>query len=390
MLANRGGALVSQLAVGAFLSPETVGIWAVALAITTISLFFQANDFSRIPLQGTCPEEVIAIDETLNRWLMVSWIIVASLIAILMPSFAGKSYAPLLALLALCPLRIQASRFVTRLSTSGNMKRISWCTAAEGLVRTLVLVSALFLGAGLWSFVLVEWAAVTTQLIMVWPESNNQIPKKSTLWRLPSPIITKICTTSLVCLLVASEGHVVSILLAKAASESAAGSYFFSLRFANQINMILYPLMILESLPTLIKNRTDPSRFTSEVRRLLRRYWILALTMGTVIAVIGPIGLRVVWGNRWMEAANMLHILGFSMAIRAMYVFAKVQLEAVGSFNLILALSVFDLTMISSILIVAGLNHFSPIMIVGILGLESLLILICAQILARRNHPLAG
>ena len=83
----------------------------------------------------------------------------------------------------------------------------------------------------------------------------------------------------------------------------------------------------------------------------------------------------------------MLQILGFTMIFRAMFVFAKVQLEAVGAFPLILLLSLADLGSIITILVLAGVLGWSPTMMVAGLAVEALCILTVAQWLAARRHP---
>lgn len=384
-LANRGGTLISQLAVGAFLSPEVVGIWAVALGISTIALFFQAGDFSRIPLQAGPDHDVV--DATLARWLLLAWLATTLALVLTTPHLIGASYGPLLALLALCPLRMQANRFMTRLSADGATSRLGWCTAAEGLLRTVVLVSAILLGMGGWSFVLVEWCAVMTQMAMAHPRSAGRAPSRSGGWRLPRQIVHQLASTAVVCLLVATEGNLVAILIAKTFSEGAAGSYFFALRFANQIIVILYPLMLLESLPRLIGLRHDPTAFVHHGRLMLRRYWLLAAGMGIAVAIAGPLALRLIWGERWAESASMLQIMGFTMICRAMFVFAKVQLEALGAFYSILLLSLVDLGTILAFLVLAGWLRWSPISMVLILGVESLLILLLAHRMVARRIP---
>ena len=383
LLANRVGTLVSQLAVGAFLSPEVVGIWAVALGINTIALFFQASDFSRIPLQAG-PDRSI-VDATLARWLLLAWLATAGGLVLTTPHLIGASYGPLLALLALCPLRMLANRRMTKLSADGATTLLGWCTAAEGLVRTVVLVSAILLGMSGWSFVAVEWCAVITQLAMARPRLAGQAPDRSGGWRLPRHIVRQLASTAVVCLLVATEGNLVAILISRSYSEAAAGSYFFALRFANQIIIILYPLMLLESLPRLISLREDKAAFVQDGRKMMRRYWLLATTMGIAVAVAGPLALHLIWGKRWEEAAHMLQVMGFAVIFRAMFVFAKVQMEALGAFYSILLLSLVDLGTILAILILAGVLHWSPITMVGVLCLESLIILILANTMFTRR-----
>ena len=395
-LANRGGTLISQLAVGAFLSPEVVGIWAVALGVSTIALFFQASDFSRIPLQAGPDRDLV--DTTLARWLMLAWLATAVALMLTTPHLIGASYSPLLALLALCPLRMLANRHMTRLSADGATTRLGWCTAAEGLVRTVVLVSAILVGLSGWSFVAVEWCAVITQLAMARPKSSTPAASRNSGWRLarnsgwrlPRHIVHQLASTAVVCLLVATEGNLVAILMSRSFSEAAAGSYFFALRFANQVIIILYPLMMLESLPQLIRLRENQAVFVADSRTMKRRYWLLASGMGITVAVAGPLALRLIWGERWDEAARMLQIMGFTVIFRAMFVFAKVQMEALGTFYSILLLSLVDLGTILAILILAGVLRWTPIAMVAALGVESLIILFLATtILARRLRAAA-
>jgi len=193
-LANRGGTLISQLAVGAFLSPEVVGIWAVALGVSTIALFFQASDFSRLPLQAGADRDVV--DAVLARWLLLAWLLTSAGLVLATPHLIGASYGPLLALLALCPLRMQANRLLTRLSADGATTRLGWCTAAEGLIRTVVLVGAILLGMGGWSFVAVEWCAVITQLAMARTITPSTTPSRSGGWHLPRKIIHQLASTA--------------------------------------------------------------------------------------------------------------------------------------------------------------------------------------------------
>ena len=81
----------------------------------------------------------------------------------------------------------------------------------------------------------------------------------------------------------------------------------------------------------------------------------------------------------------MLQFMGFTVIFRAMFVYAKVQMEALGAFSSILLLSLVDLGTILAILILAGVLRWSPITMVGALGVESLMILFLANMIVARR-----
>ena len=61
--------------------------------------------------------------------------------------------------------------------------------------------------------------------------------------------------------------------------------------------------------------------------------------------------MRLVWGERWAQAAEFLRILGFTLAFRTVFSFGKAQLEAIGAFASIFIISLIDVTIIAGLLL---------------------------------------
>jgi O-antigen/teichoic acid export membrane protein len=381
-LANRASTVGSQVAIGFLLLPSEVGLWALALGWSTILCITQANDFARLALQAD-EKNRESVDFILRRWLLSGWLLVMACTVLFGQHLTSEAYLELVAATALSPFRIEANRLYSRLTWTGTSNLLAWANGAEGGCRALILISSAALGAGVWSFILGEAGAIAASIIImrrgIPPVDRNAL---SWSWKLPDSITRKLTLTMATCLLVAAEGNLIPILLAKNLDTSAAGSYFFSNRIAGQIVIILYPIMIFEALPQLFLARNDKMKYKAAYWRWLKKILLLAGGMGLAISLIGPPMLRLLWGDVWAQASDFLLVLGITMACRVLFQFEKTRLESLGAFGIIFGLNIVSVVVIAGLIWACIAINVSAMALVVTLGIGSALLAIATHFVA--------
>lgn len=385
-LANRAATLGSQLAVGAFLMPEAVGLWAVAVGWAGMLSPVQSADFARLSLQAPAdgPEDRERVDRALLRWLLLGWGAGFTVAVLAGGTLADAAWPLLLAMAALALPRVLVNRRITALARTGASSRIAWANGAEGMTRAILLIATAWAGCGPWSFAIAEAGALGAAFATSGGAAGSATGAATgDAWRLPAELVRKFAITGAISLLVAIELGAVPVLLARALSEATAGSYFFAFRLAGQIPILLLPLMLHQALPALIRLRDDPIALDVERRSWQLRFWLLAGGLGAAATLAGPPLIRLLWGDRWAVAADLLQVLGATLALRSLYAFAKAQLEAAGAYGRILALSVLDVAMIAGCALGGAALGATAMQLVAALAVE-------AAVMTGLGHWLAG
>ena len=376
---NRGLTIITQLAVGFFLVPEQVGVFAVAAGLAGMVSPFQSGDHARLALQDQ--SDPAAVAAVLRNWLLLGGV-VSCLSAIAIVPLLGLevAIAPLACLVLLSLLRVMNNVRSTLLSSRGRTAAIAGVAAADGIGRSAVLVGAAVLGAGMWSLVLAEVIAVMTSAVLL-----NRLepgPGRGGL-RMPSSIARKLAATIGVCLLVGIELNCSAVAIGHWCSGASAGSYAFANRIASQLAVLVLPLIAIETIPRLLAARDPVTAFVSESRRECWRLLRIVLPLLALLVLAGPPAMVAIWGERWAEAAAMLRWLGVSLGFRLGYAMAKAHLEALGAFSSIFALSALDTALILGAVVGAAVFG-DALTVVRALTVESAMILAAAAAVISR------
>jgi len=378
-LFNRVLTMGTQLVIGFLLVPEQVGVFAVAAGVVGMASPFQSGDHARLALQDPVdPARTAAI---LRNWLLVGCTASCVLCIVVLPALGSRvALAPVACLSLISLLRVLSSVRVVLLSRAGRSGAIATAGACEGSARSLALIGTAVLGAGMWSLVFGEVAAVLASATLL---QRFEPGPAAAGWRLPPGYVHKIMATIGVCVLVGFELNSASVAIGHFCAPAAAGSYAFAYRIASQVTVLLLPLITLEAIPRLLVARGSLEGLLAVSRRERRRLLMIAGPMVAVVVVIAPPIMVLVWHERWREASQMLRWLGLSVGLRLAYSMAKAHLEVVGSFSRILMLSVIDTVLILSTLLVAGHLGSALGMVRGLCG-ESAFMLLASAWLARR------
>ena len=382
---NRVLTVATQLAVGFLLVPEQVGIFAVAAGLVGMVSPFQSGDHARLALQD--PDDSRAAAAVLRNWLLMGSLLSCLVVVIALPlAGVSASLGLMTCLVVLSMMRVMSNVRIALLSQAGRGGAIAALNTAEGCARSLVLVGSALLGAGVWSLVFGEVAAVLSTAMC-----SNRLEQgpASGGFRLPRPLVRKLMVTVAVCLLVGVELNCTAVAIGHLCSAASAGSFAFANRIAGQITMLVLPLIAVEMIPRLLAVRGDGGRFQAVSRIELRRLVPLILALVAMLVIAGPMGLIMVWGERWREAAGMIPWLGVSLGLRLGYVMAKAHLEALGSFAWILKLSVLDTACIVAAAVAGGVFG-GPDEIVWLLTCESAFVLAVSICVVRQQTRRIG
>jgi PST family polysaccharide transporter len=377
-ISSRALTVVTQLLVGFLLVPEQVGTFAVAAAFAGMATPFQSGDHARLALQD--PADPRAAAAVLRNWLLAGCLASCAFAVLVLPlTGATVALAPLACLSAISLLRVLANLRSALLSARGRSGAIAVAVAGESHARCFTVVGMALAGAGVWSLVFGEVAAVLASLTVL--DRFEPGPAQAG-WRMPAWMPRQILATLGVCLLVGVELNCSAVAIGQWCDAHAVGSFAFANRIAAQIGLLVQPLIALEAVPRLIAARRDPGRFHTvsrqERRRLLR---IVAGLVGPLV-LLGPPAMILVWGGRWREAAAMLPWLGLSLGLRLFYVMAKAHLEALGAFTGIFVLSCIDTALILGAVLAAAAIGGAQAVVAG-LALESAVILAIATVTVR-------
>ncbi len=379
---NRALTIATQLVVGFLLVPEQVGLFVVAAGIAGLSSPFQSADHARLALQDR--DYPAATASILRNWLLLGALGSCVVAIVVLPAIGlAVAVAPLACIALLALLRVMANLRISLLSLAGRSAAIAAASVSESAARSLVLVGSALLGAGMWSLVFGEVAAVLISLLLL---ARFEPGPPAGGWRMPPWLPRRLLTTLGISLLVGVEVNCSAIAIGNLIGTASAGSFAFANRIAGQLVVLLLPLIALEVIPRLIAARDAAQRFRetsqSECRRLLR----IILPLMIMLMVVGPWAMIQLWGERWREAAGMLRWLSLSIGLRLSYALAKAHLEALGDFRRILLLSVFDTVLILSAVVLVGLSGDATAVVVA-LAAESALILGLAVMSVRHSMP---
>ncbi len=379
---NRALTIATQLVVGFLLVPEQVGLFVVAAGIAGMSSPFQSADHARLALQDR--DQPSATAGILRNWLLVGSLGSCVVAIVVLPAIGFTvAVAPLACLAMLSLLRVMANLRISLLSLSGRSGAIAVASVSEGLARSLVLVGSALLGAGMWSLVFGEVAAVLVSVVLLaWLEPAPLTGG----WRMPPWLPRRLLTTIGISLLVGVEVNCSAIAIGNLIGTAAAGSFAFANRIAGQLGVLILPLIALEVIPRLLAVRDAAQHFRETSQRECRRLLYIIVPLAVVVMVAGPWAMVLLWGERWREAAGMLRWLGLSLGLRLAYALAKAHLEALGVFPRILMLSVLDTILIVGAVVLVGLSGDATAVVMA-LACESALILGVAVVVVRRSMP---
>ncbi len=379
---NRVLTVATQLGVGFLLVPEQVGLFVVAAGIAGLSTPFQSADHARLALQDR--EHPSATAGILRNWLLLGSLGSCVVAIVVLPAVGlTVAVAPLACIAMLSLLRVMANLRISLLSLSGRSAAIAVVTVCECSARSLVLIGSALLGAGMWSLVFGEVAAVLVSVLLL---ARFEPGPPAGGWRMPPWLPRRLLTTLGISLLVGIEVNCSAIAIGNLIGTAAAGSFAFAGRIAGQLGVLVLPLIALEVIPRLLAHRGTAHRFHETSKRECRRLLSIILPMVAVLMTAGPWAMVLVWGERWREAAGMLRWLSLSIGLRLSYALAKAHLEALGNFQRILMLSILDTVLILSAVVLVGLSGDATAVVVA-LACESALILGVAVMTVRRSMP---
>jgi O-antigen/teichoic acid export membrane protein len=381
LLANAGNRLLTvatQVMVGFLLIPEQVGVFIVAAALAGLTAPFQSADHARLALQdGTDAPATAAI---LRNWLLLGSLAGAGVAIAVPPLFAlDVAIAPLACLVPLALLRVMGNVRVTLLSRDGRSAAIAAVYACEGAARSFALIGSAVLGAGMWSLVAGEVAAVLVSVVLLSRLERRPAPGG---WRMPWHLVQRLLMTLGVSLLVGIEVNCAAIAIGQLVGTTSAGSFSFANRIAGQIGVLVLPLILLETLPRLLAVHDDARNFRTASRREIRRLLLIIIPLVVLLFAAGPVAMVMLWGERWREAAGLLVWLAPAIGLRMGYAMAKAHLESLAAFSRILQLSGLDSILLLAAVLIAGWSGEAAIVVMALV-VEAVVILFVAVAVVR-------
>jgi O-antigen/teichoic acid export membrane protein len=334
--------IATQVVVGYFLSPDQFGEFAIVVALCNFLSLFQSGDLSRLALQDAQSQLRSAAEA--RSLLLAGCGFTGAAILVLAAFSHGKVNLWFAACLCLLPfLRVMANMRITLLSSHGASDKLAVVSSVDAIARSSVSIALAITGFGAWSLVIGEICAVGSSLLVAAGFCSGPGDTGPTLRPAVLRSIGLVAFSSLLNLV---EREVPVFAVGLAVGASAAGSYAFAYRIATQMMIVTIPIVTLEVIPRLIAARADAEDF-ERTRVVERKHLVLiASSLAVLLGVCAPLAMYLLWGSRWITAAQTLPVLVMATAVRVGYLFNRGVLEARGQFRTIFMVSVLDASLI--------------------------------------------
>jgi lipopolysaccharide exporter len=238
-------------------------------------------------------------------------------------------------------------RLVVQLSSS----------ATRGIV-SIVLALA---GAGAWSLVWGQLAAMAVTSVVAW--SRVRYRPDLRWWRLRwgdiRPLLAFGVPTAANGLLSTIILNVDYVVVSRALGVTALGFYLVAFRLPEMVIVSAFQVLSQVAFPVFSRARTEPGRLRRGYLRMLRLQTTYGVVVGCVLAAVAPYLVPVLFGPGWSRSVVPLQLLAVYAAFRSLGMGVVDVLKATGRPGLALRASVARLAVLVPALVVAttwGIN----------------------------------
>lgn len=327
--------LLSQIILGYLLMPEAFGLSALAGTVTNVAWTFTSFGTNDVLLQRG---RTMHLWERTVFWLSLGGGLFASAVLIVLgPILSNMFDAPILQTLLLLSVGgIICSSLATvplvKLRYEMDFKILAGISVTSVVIMQVLIVIFALNGFGALSFFLPIPVAKGFELIMVWrrapPDLRGPLSIKR-MWlvinRSLRVFVCKICEA----VLMQADYFVLGIF----ALSSVVGYYSFAYRLAAVPVRVLGTNLRSVLVPALTRLKSHPSRQAKAALNSAEMLAYLIMPFCFFLAAVAEPGMRLLFGEKWIESIILLQILSIGLPMEAILGVAKSQLAARAEFT---------------------------------------------------------
>ena len=337
----------AQLALGWMLSTEDFGIYAVAIAWSTIVLSLRNGGTQRalIQLGVNAAEAAGLFFKIALAFNLVGGLTLAAAGPLLADFYDQQVLRPLLWVIALAlPLNTAALIFQAQLSAAMDFRGVTIITTRSAILRHASSVVFAWLGFGPLCFVLPLIVIAVYETAAGWARNGRWATHKGLTWASFAEVFRStrwIMLTSLANVL-AINGDYLAISFFQ--DKSTLGLYYFGFQLSLSLAVLFTNGVESVMLPTFARLADDLTRQRQAFFRAIR-----VLTITTTLACFGlflaagPL-VHWLWAGKWDKAVPVVQILTLSLPIRLLVPLCRSLMEGRGEWWLVAALLAVDAT----------------------------------------------
>jgi lipopolysaccharide exporter len=232
---------------------------------------------------------------------------------------------------------------------------------SSNATRGMVAVVLALLGAGAWSLVYGQLAAMAVMSVVAWTRVRYRPDLR--WWRLRwadiRPLLAFGMPTAANGLLNTVILNIDYVIVSRALGATALGYYLLAFRLPEMLIMSMFQVLSGVVFPVFSRARDDPERMRRGYLRMFRLQTAYGVVVGCVLAAVAPYLVPVVFGPGWTASVFPLQALAIYAAFRSLGMGVVDVLKAVGRPTLALGLSVARLAVLVPVLILVteyGIN----------------------------------
>ena len=253
-------------------------------------------------------------------------------------------------------------------------------SATRGIVSVVLALA----GAGAWSLVWGQLAAVTVASVVAWAVVRYRPDLR--WWRLRwgdvRPLLVFGAPTAANGLLSTVILNVDYIIVSRVLGATALGYYLLAFRLPEMVIVSVFQVLSQVAFPVFSRARTEPGRLRRGYLRMLRLQTTYGVVVGCVLAAVAPYLVPLLFGPGWSPTVFPLQVLAVYAAFRSLGMGVVDVLKALGRPSLALWASVARLVVLVPALLVAtrwGINGVAVTQVV-----VAMLFAVVMQVIAGR------
>lgn len=328
--------IAAQLTLARLLAPDAFGAFALATAVSTVVNVAVSAGLDevlvqrRLRIRSWLPT-ALAMSVALGAIGMCGMLLAAPVLATIYRAPSLNFMLPLMAVATLlASIGVPAAAI---LKFDLRFKRLAGIALFELSLSALGSVALAAYGAGAWSLVVMAPIATAVRVCLLWRGFIGRHlelrPRRA--WRLfkrSVPVMgTRLTTTA------ANQADYV--VLGLVAPVAIVGIYYFAYRIAIQPIQLLASNFVNVLFPALSSLGGDRPRQLSAALRAARLLGLLVVPAGCVQALLSEPVVRLIFGERWLDATPLLQVLSVAIAFDAVSWVAGALLRARGQFVLV-------------------------------------------------------
>jgi O-antigen/teichoic acid export membrane protein len=333
----RLGSLVTQVALGWFLTDDDFGVYALALSIALVFQVLRDGGL-RLLLVQEGPErfERHAVPAF---WLSTTMAAAgAAILLVVSGPLAGRfdqpALTPVLVVLALSlPVQSMAMPGLAKLELDLRFAAAGRVELAAAVVRYGGTVILAALGAGALSFAVPVLAVAVTELVMGWWLTRVRawrLPMQRHLWR---PLFGRSRWAMANSLATVVPRQADYVALGLAAPTAVVGVYFFAYQLTFQATTLVQNNARRVLLAAFATRHTDEAWLRDALVRVAAAAAVAASGLFVLATVAADLE-AVIWRGRWAVAVPAIEILALFLPVALVLMIADYALQATGRFRL--------------------------------------------------------